>query len=53
MQPLVAMWIGPFLFLPFGIWLSVKAAKDSSLFDGTVYITFLKKIIAFKKSKQV
>lgn len=51
LNPLIAMWAGPMLFLPFGIWLSLKAAKDSALFDSTVYYTFFKKIFRRKKQK--
>jgi lipopolysaccharide export system permease protein len=50
MEPFFAMWLGPFIFLPFGIWLSVKAAKDSSLFDAGNYFKVLKRIFRFKKS---
>jgi lipopolysaccharide export system permease protein len=51
LEPAAAMWLGPFVFLPFGVWLSVKAAKDSSLFDITNYIALIKKISFFKKRK--
>jgi lipopolysaccharide export system permease protein len=49
MEPFLAMWLGSFIFLPFGIWLSVKAAKDSSLFDAGNYFNVLKRIFRFKK----
>jgi len=53
-NPNIAMWIGPLVFLPFGIWLSVKAARDSDLFDLSRYTTAFMKIIqlvAPKKTK--
>lgn len=50
MEPYFAMWLGPLIFLPFGIWLSVKAAKDSSLFDIGNYFKVFKRIFRFKKS---
>jgi lipopolysaccharide export system permease protein len=48
LNPTVAMWIGPIIFLPFGIWLSIKAARDSALFDASKYIQFFKKLIRLK-----
>jgi len=52
MNPTLAMWIGPLLFLPFGIWLSTKAAKDSALFDMGDYLKFFSKITTKFKSKK-
>ena len=46
---IVGMWLGACIYLPLGIWLSVKAANDSPLFDITVYKDFFKKI--FTKNK--
>ena len=50
MNSAFAMWIGPLLFMPFGIWLSYKAAKDSALFDIGVYIQPI--VNFFKKFKK-
>ncbi len=44
----VGMWIGSTIFLPIGIWLSLKAANDSPLFDSNVYADFFRKV--FKKN---
>ncbi|MBK6833011.1 MAG: LptF/LptG family permease [Bacteroidetes bacterium] len=52
MNPTLAMWVGPTIFLPFGIWLSIKAAKDSALFDIGDYFKFFGKIISVFKSKK-
>jgi len=52
MNPTLAMWIGPVLFLPFGIWLSIKAAKDSALFDIGDYFKFIRKIGSVFKPKK-
>lgn len=30
---LPGMWLAPFVFLPFGLWLTLKASNDSPLFD--------------------
>lgn len=44
----VGMWLGSAVFLPVGIWLSIKAANDSPLFDANVYTDFFQKL--FKKA---
>lgn len=43
-------WFPLMLFLPLGVFLTYKAAKDSSLFDISNYISVLKKL--FKRSRQ-
>ena len=45
----IGMWAGAVVFLPIGCWLSLKAAKDSPLFDAALYSDFFKKV--FKKKK--
>jgi lipopolysaccharide export system permease protein len=45
MSPVVAMWIGPLLFLPFGMWLSYKAARDSALFEVKSYFKFINYLV--------
>ncbi len=50
---IAGMWTGPLFFLPLGLWLTTKAAKDSPLFDMTSYTEFFKKILLklnFKKT---
>ncbi len=42
------MWLGSIVFLPIGVWLSIKAANDSPLFDANAYSDFFKKL--FKKN---
>jgi len=42
-------WFPLVLFLPLGIFLTYKAAKDSSIFDVSLYIQPLKKLFARKK----
>ena len=46
----IGMWLSAFIFLPIGIWLSLKAANDSPLFDAALYSDFFKKI--FKRNKK-
>jgi len=43
------MWIPSFVFLPFGIFLTLKATSDSSLFDLDAYTGFIKKVFKNKK----
>jgi lipopolysaccharide export system permease protein len=43
-------WFPLLLFLPLGIFLTYKAAKDSALFDMTAYLDPIKKL--FKKHKK-
>jgi lipopolysaccharide export system permease protein len=43
-------WFPLLLFLPLGIFLTFKAAKDSALFDLASYIEPIKKL--FKKNNQ-
>jgi lipopolysaccharide export system permease protein len=42
----IGMWLGPIIFLPFGIWLTITASKDRNAFDFLNNIqlpTFLKR----------
>lgn len=41
------MWFSSFLFLPVGIWLTYKAASDSSVMSAETYTRFLKTITGF------
>lgn len=49
MVPWQAMWMPLVVFLPLSIFLTVKAARDSAIFDMTSYYTWFAKI--FKKNK--
>jgi len=39
------------IFLPFGIWLTLKAANDSPLFDATRYGDLFRKALLIFKQK--
>ncbi|MHB8259876.1 MAG: LptF/LptG family permease [Bacteroidia bacterium] len=52
LNAIVGMWIGATVFLPFGIWLSLKAANDSPLFDATVYTDFFRNAFRILRSKK-
>ena len=45
LDAIVGMWIGSTIFLPIGIWLSIKAANDSPLFDANIYSDFFRKLL--------
>ena len=49
--PPEGMWLPSFIFLPFGIFLTLKATSDSMLFDINAYIDILKNI--FKRKKHI
>lgn len=49
LKPWIAMWLPLAIFLPISIFLTYKAAKDSAIFDLTVYYTWIGKL--FKKKK--
>ncbi len=46
------MWLSSFLLLPIGIWLTIKATTDSSLFDVDDYLNRIKNMILFFKKKK-
>lgn len=50
MPPWQALWMPLVIFLPISIFLTVKAAKDSVIFDVTVYYTWMSKLFNRKKS---
>ena len=50
MPPWQALWMPLVIFLPISIFLTVKAAKDSAIFDVTVYYTWVSKLFNRKKS---
>lgn len=41
------MWFSTFIFLPVGIWLTYKAASDSSIMSAETYTAFLKRLGQF------
>lgn len=51
MKPWMALWMPLVIFLPISIFLTSKAAKDSAIFDATIYYTWINKL--FKKKKSV
>ncbi len=51
MEPWIALWMPLIIFLPISVFLTFKAAKDSVIFDITVYYSSLEKI--FKKKERV
>lgn len=49
---LVGMWLSSFVLLPIGLFLTVKAMRDSQLFNNEAYFRFFKKIkVYLKKDK--
>lgn len=50
MVPWQAMWAPLLIFLPISVFLTTKAAKDSVIFDATIYYTWINKI--FKKKQR-
>jgi len=48
--PYIGMWMATAILLPIGIFLTIKATSDSSLFDVNAYIDPIKKIFLRKKS---
>ncbi len=48
MPPHIAMWMPLLIFLPISIFVTIKAARDSAIFDITVYYNWINKL--FKKS---
>ena len=46
------MWLSSFVFLPLGIWLTYKAATDSSMMNIESYQLFFKKLLSFKFLKR-
>lgn len=50
-SPMSGMWLGIFIFIPLGIFLTYQAANDSKIFDQTLYFKLAKKIQQFTKKK--
>jgi lipopolysaccharide export system permease protein len=51
MAPWQALWMPLVIFMPLSIFLTSRAAKDSTIFDVTIYYTWIGKL--FKKSNRV
>lgn len=49
MPPWQSLWMPLFIFLPISVFLTIKAANDSAIFDITIYYNFINKLI--KKNK--
>jgi lipopolysaccharide export system permease protein len=48
------MWLSSYIFMPVGVWLTYKAATDSSIMTAETYTKFLRRILTlelFKKKK--
>jgi hypothetical protein len=50
MPPWQALWMPLAIFLPISIFLTAKAAKDSVIFDVTIYYTWINKLFKSKAS---
>jgi lipopolysaccharide export system permease protein len=50
MPPIVGMWIAIFILIPVGIFLSYKAATDSTLFDMELYKRFFNRLLKRKEA---
>ena len=49
LPPWQALWMPLVIFLPISIFLTTKAAKDSVIFDITVYYSLINKLFNKKK----
>ena len=49
MPPYQGMWMATIILLPVGIFLTIKATSDSTLFDMNAYIDPVKRLFARKK----
>jgi len=47
MSPFTGMWLATFILVPVGIFLTVKAMRDSQLFNQEVYTRFFRRISKF------
>jgi len=51
MNVVTGMWLPIFIFMPFGIFLTYKAANDSALLDRDAYINAWNKLKKLFKAK--
>lgn len=49
MPPWQAMWLPVIVFMPVSIFLTYKAARDSAIFDVTIYYMWISKLVKRKK----
>ncbi|MDE6718124.1 MAG: LptF/LptG family permease, partial [Muribaculaceae bacterium] len=49
----VGMWLSTAILLPLGIYVTIKAMKDSAVFNKDLYIGFLRKIFGIKERRNV
>lgn len=47
----LGMWLSTFILTPVGIWLTIKATRDSALFNTEVYYRFIARLIPGLKRK--
>lgn len=52
LPPEIGMWLGCFILLPLGIWLTRKATADSAMFDSTGFVQRLLRIARFRKKQK-
>jgi lipopolysaccharide export system permease protein len=46
------MWLSSFVLFPIGLFLTIKAMRDSQLFNNEAYFRFFKKVRSFFKKKK-
>jgi lipopolysaccharide export system permease protein len=51
-DPALGMWIGCAFFLPLGIWLTIKATADSTLFSMDNVLDFFRRLMFWQKKKK-
>jgi lipopolysaccharide export system permease protein len=52
MDPFLGMWMSSLIFLPFGVFLTVKATSDAPLMDSEVWYRFVKRINILNRFKK-
>jgi lipopolysaccharide export system permease protein len=50
--PYIGMWMATVILFPIGVFLTIKATSDSSLFDANAYIEPIKNFFIRKKEIQ-
>lgn len=51
--PLEGMWLSSVIFLPLGVFLTYKAARDSVILNADTYLLFFKKIFGKKQNREL
>ena len=49
----IGMWISTAILLPLGIYVTIKAMNDSSVFNKDLYVNIMKKIFGIKETRHV